>query len=250
MTKSTVFIVTTYIKTDDQRKMLEECLQSIHTHYPNAVIQVLDDDHYKEDIIKVPDYCLSEKTPLKQCGEVNAYVWAAKHKDDFDTFVYIHDSVKLINPLPLDSDISFRSLWYASVNIHLDINDELVDEFMCDFLIDNTNCLNELYMLRIHIGSMSFGAMGIWDRKFCDFLISRTNFLDLVHKLNTRRLRCFFERLIYILDSKYEGYQDPIIFMKKTICGDIYHHQDGFSNKSFDIPNPGNPYVVKVWNGR
>ena len=74
-----VFIVTTYVKTDEQYAMLQECLHSIHTHHPDIVIQVLDDDHSKEGLIKVPDFCRVEKTPLPQCGEVNAYYWSSKH---------------------------------------------------------------------------------------------------------------------------------------------------------------------------
>lgn len=245
-----VFIVTTYIKTNDHYTMLQECLHSIHKHHPYDEIQVLDDDHSKYELVKVPNFCKVEKTPLPQCGEVNPYYWSAKHKDEFAKFVYIHDSVKLIKPLPIESDESFRTLWYASTNIHLDISDELVDDFMCDLIIDKQICLEELYKLRLHIGSMSFGAMGIWDQNFCKFLVERTNFMEHANKLNVRHLRCFFERLIYIFVKKYEGFEDPRVFIQKSICGDIYNHVNGFSNKRFDLENIGNPYVVKIWNGR
>jgi hypothetical protein len=247
---SIIFIVTTYVKTDEQYNMLQECLYSIHLHHPEAVIQVLDDDHSKTELISIPEFCRVEKTPCKQCGEVNAYYWSAKHKDEFEKFIFIHDSVKLINPLPLESDKSFRTLWYASINIHLDITNDIIDEFMYDFMIDNELCLEELYKIRIHFGSMSFGSMAVWDQKFCRFLVERTNFMEHASRLNTRRLRCFFERLVYILVKKYEGFEIPDTFIQRSICGDIYNHVDGFSNKRFDLENPGNPYAVKIWNGR
>ena len=191
-----IFIVTTYIKTDEQYTMLQECLNSIHEHHPDVIIQVLDDDHSKEELVKVPDFCKVEKTPLPQCGEVNAYYWSAKHKDEFAKFVYVHDSVKLIKPLPIESNESFRTLWYAGMGINADTTSDLIDEFMEDFMIDGETCLSELYKLRLHLGSMSFGAMGVWDQSFCRFLVERTNFMQKANKLNVRHLRCFFERLL------------------------------------------------------
>jgi hypothetical protein len=242
-----VFILTSYVINKKQSDLLAESIDSIHAHHPDATIQVLDDDHSKPECVAVPPYCKIEKTKHAKCGEVNAYVWAIEHKAEYDLFIYIHDSCKVRSTIPYDlKGRHFRQFWYTSRCSNNDTTGAEIDSFMNIFTVSRKDCKEELELVRGGKENIIFGAMAAFDGDFLTFLETQTNFLEYAHLLNKRGLRCFFERLLYIIVMKYTGGRE---FIKNAYCGDIFKHTDAFINKSFSI-KPNNPYLVKVWQSR
>jgi hypothetical protein len=104
------------------------------------------------------------------------------------------------------------------------------------------------HRLQLGYGSIVFGGMAIFDRTFLDFLEKQTNFLSIAHLFNTRKLRCFFERLLYIILSDF---YDITSYTSYSICGDILNHDMVFCSSTFlNSSISKNPYVVKIWQGR
>jgi hypothetical protein len=247
MSVKVVFIITCYTSTTEQYDMLLKCIKSVSEYHPDAAIQVLDDNDTFTDCIPVPSFCKVEKTQNPGCGEVNAYTWAIQHQLEYDHFIYIHDSCKLINRIPyrLD-DKHFKQFWNVSINSHLDTNGDVIDSIMRNVHINGRDCLAELDIVRKGNGNLIFGAMAAFDRTFLQFLDTKTNFNEIAPLLKGRPLRCFFERLLYIFVWIFSNDQ---YFYHNTYCGHIHDHTNGFHNKSFDI-YPNNNFIVKVWQGR
>lgn len=242
-----VLILTTYITNQKQSELLAASIDSIRAHHPDAAIQILDDDHSKPECVAVPLYCKIEKTKHSRCGEVNAYIWAIEHKTEYDIFIYIHDSCKIRSPIPyLLKGRHFRQFWYTSRCSNNDTRGEEIDAFMNIFTVYSQDCKEELELVRDGKENIIFGAMAAFDGDFLTFVETQTNFLACAHLLNKRGMRCFFERLLYIIVMKYTGGRE---FVKNAYCGDIFKHTDAFNNRSFAI-KPNNPYLIKVWQSR
>lgn len=242
-----VFILTTYITNQKQSELLAASIDSIHTHHPDASIQILDDDHSKPECVAAPSYCKIEKTKHAKCGEINGYVWAIEHKTEYDIFIYIHDSCKVRSAIPYElKGRHFRQFWYTSRCSNNDTTGAEIDSFMNIFTVSRKDCKDELELVRGGKENIIFGAMAAFDGDFLTFVETQTNFLECAYLLNTRHMRCFFERLLYIIVMKYTGGRE---FIKNAYCGDIFKHTDAFINQNFSI-KPNNPYLVKVWQSR
>jgi hypothetical protein len=243
----TIFILTTYITNQHQSELLAASIDSIRAHHPDASIQVLDDDHSKPECVAVPLYCKIEKTKHSRCGEVNAYIWAIEHKTEYDIFIYIHDSCKIRSPIPyLLKGRHFRQFWFTSRSSNNDTRGEEIDAFMNIFTVYRQDCKEELELVRGGKENIIFGTMAAFDRDFLTFLETQTNFIACAPLLNGRSMRCFFERLLYIIVKKFTGGRE---FVANAYCGDIFKHTDAFNNSSFAI-KPNNPYLIKVWQSR
>lgn len=242
-----VFIVTTYITNQIQSKLLLDCVNSIKTNNPDAAVQVLDDDHSKLDHPLVPDFCKIEKTKHARCGEINAYLWAIDHKLEYDIFIYIHDSCRVQSPIPyVLKGRHFRQFWFTSRCSNNDTTGSKIDSFMEQFTVSGKNCKQELELVRGGKENIIFGGMAAFDSNFLTFLETQTNFKSLAHLLQGRSMRCFFERLLYIIVINYtEGRE----FIKNAYCGDIFKHTAAFRNTDNTI-KPNNPYLTKVWQSR
>jgi hypothetical protein len=242
-----VFIVTTHVTNKKQLDLLFECLFSIYDKHPDAAIQVLDDTHARSECLHVPEYCKIEKTRHPACGEVNAYIWAMEHRSEYDVFIYIHDSCKVLSKIPYTLyGCNYNQFWYAGANSHLDTTGSNIDNFMNTFTVFGKDCKHDLELVCAGRGNLIFGTMAVFDSVFLNFLETNTNFKDVAHLLEGRPLRCFFERLMYIIVSKFTGKSD---FFYNAFCGDIFNHTRGFSNDTFET-YPNNPYLVKVWQYR
>jgi hypothetical protein len=89
--------------------------------------------------------------------------------------------------------------------------------------------------------------MAIFNSEFLYFLKNNTNFMELAHMFNTRHMRSFFERVLYI--TVYEFYNNDI--KKYSICGNIFNHKRVFKTAcSLDTLSAGNPFALKIWQGR
>lgn len=248
MSTRTAVILTTYVKTSFQREMLNRCITSVVKHINPNLIIVLDDDHSTPATPDVPDGVHIMKTLYPQCGEVNAYAWACAHTDEFDRFVFLHDSTIVLGPIPLDVPDHFRPLWYTSKYISDNVKGGGVEEIIHEFKVKGELCLDLYQQLVNNRGSIVFGGMAIFDAHFAKFLAEETNFLVLAHKFNTRHLRCFFERVMYII---YCRFCNGSIFNRSALCGDIFHHKYAFQRNRGVVPEfANNPYVLKVWQGR
>jgi len=241
-----VFIVTCYSITEFQKKLLLNCTESIHRFYPDESIQVLDDNHTAE-FPQVPTYCKIEKTKYSRCGEVNAYVWACNNINKYNRYVFIHDSTQLLNKLPTELAYHYRTFWYSSRCIDHDTKSAAVDVFIKKFTIKGKDVVKVLTDVRKRCGNLSFGAMAIWDNEYNNYLIKNTNFLEVASLLNTRPLRSFFERLVYII---YFYFQNSNNFIRNTISGDIISHRNVFKNTDMNPSSANNPYLLKIWQGR
>lgn len=247
MSPRVVFIVTCYTTTITHHKLLLTCIQSISDYHPDAAIQVLDDNHALAECVPVPSFCRVEKTIHQGCGEVNAYLWAISHQSEYDHFIYIHDSCKLINRIAYRLDNRhFKPFWYASINSHFDTIGSTIDSIMECVRVHDKPCLDKLDTVRKGNGNIVFGAMAAFDIQFIKFLDQDTNFKEIAGKLKGRALRCFFERLLYILVWLF---LDDDKFYQNSYCGDIYNHPNVFQNTVSDI-DPNNKYIIKIWQGR
>jgi hypothetical protein len=242
-----VFIVTCYLITDFQKKLLLNCVDSIHRFYPDETIQVLDDNHSISEFPQLPEYCKVEKTIHSRCGEVNAYVWACKNINNYNRYVFIHDSTQLLSKLPTELPYHYRAFWYSSECIDHNTRGKDIDAFIKKFKIKGKDVMSVLQVIRARRGNIAFGGMAIWDNEYNKYIIEQTNFLSVAHLLNKRPLRSFFERLVYII---YYYFQNPNNFRNDTINGNIMGHKNTFNNKDFNPLCAGNPYLLKIWQGR
>jgi hypothetical protein len=242
-----VFIITCYSITDFQKKLLLNCVESIHRFYPDETIQVLDDNHAVSEFPKVPEYCKVEKTIHPRGGEVNAYVWACRNVNKYNRYIFIHDSTQLLSKLPTELQYHYRAFWYSSRCIDHNTTGPEIDAFIKKFTIKEKDALKVLNDIRKKGGNLAFGGMAMWDNEYNNYLIQETNFLDVVHLLNTRPMRSFFERLLYII---YFYFQNSNNFTKNTIIGDIISHKNVFVNTEINPSCAKNPYLLKVWQGR
>lgn len=248
ITKS-IFIVTTYLNKPHSETLLKMCVNRIQLFHPECDIVILNDSHHVTINTIFSKSVKIELTKYHRSGELNAYVWACEHKDEYKSFFFIHDSVLIINRFLVDLEgINYRGLWYASKCINDDTFGSEIDDIISKFKINNQSIQVKINTLRQGRGSIVFGSMGAFNSKFLDFLKKNTNFLDIVHLFNTRKLRSFFERLIYIILSEL---YDVKYFDSYSLCGDIFNHEEAFmSSCILGINFSNNLYALKVWQGR
>lgn len=248
MNKS-VFIITTFISQPHHEATLKLCVKRIELFHPDSDIIILNDSHSVSISIEQSDTLKILNTTHPRCGEVNAYVWACENKHLYQKFYYIHDSAFLIGRINLSLEsIHYRPLWYCSSCIHEDTNSHEINNIIYKFTINNKDIHHRAHRLQLGYGSIVFGGMAMFDRTFLSFLENKTTLTSVAHLFNTRKLRCFFERLLYIILTDF---YDISNFSSYSVCGDILNHEHVFCSSSFLNSNISkNPYVVKIWQGR
>ena len=248
ITKS-IFIVTTYLNKPHSETLLKMCVNRIQLFHPECDIIILNDSHHVTINTIFSKSVKIELTKYPRAGELNAYVWACEHKDKYKEYFFIHDSVLLINRFLIDLEgINFRGIWYASKCINDDTFSSEIDTIITKFKINNVHVTNKINTIRQGHGSIVFGSMGVFNSVFLNFLIENTNFLEIVYLFNTRKLRSFFERLIYIILSEF---YDVRYFDSYSLCGDIFNHEQAFSTSCMLYNNfSNNLYALKIWQGR
>lgn len=235
----TLFIITTYCKEDYHEYLLKNCIKRIQIFHPDSDILVLNDS---DNSISIPHI----KTPYARCGEINAYVWALQNIYSYKNFIFIHDSVFLINRIPIPPK-PFSPFWYSSEDMKDNTCGDEIELFLSKYLVNNKNIQGQINKLRNNEGSIIFGSMAIFNSEFLYFLKNNTNFMELAHMFNTRHMRSFFERVLYI--TVYEFYNNDI--KKYSICGNIFNHKRVFKTAcSLDTLSAGNPFALKIWQGR
>jgi hypothetical protein len=241
-----VFIITTCIKSHDKLNMLNNCVKGIRSFHPDTDIVILKDNCdnavWSEDELKG---CKIENVLYELSGEINAYVWSIQHKDEYERFIYIHDSTYVFNTIPLEmpEGCIFRPIWHAEGYINGFRSSERTNRIIKEY---NQNIHKQFQMVIHNEGELSFGAMGIWTTDFAQKL-SETNFLDIAGYLKTREDRCFTERFIYCVAYNW---QPCDTWRKISLCGDIFKHGHPFANGSADPSVSHNNYIVKLWCGR
>lgn len=246
---NSVFIVTTYISQPHHETTLKLCIKRIQLFHPDSDIVILNDSYTKHISINQSDSLKIYNTKYHKCGEINAYTWACENKDLYEIFYYIHDSAFLINRISLDINlINYRPLWYSSANIHEDTVSPEINTIIHKFTINKKEIHHHAHRMQLGYGSIVFGGMAMFNKVFLDFLVENTNLLSIAHLFSSRKLRCFFERLLYIILSEF---YDITNYNAYSICGDIRKHDDVFSSSVFlNSSISKNPYVVKIWQGR
>jgi hypothetical protein len=250
--ESLAVIVVTCIRNEFQKDMLIRSIDSIQKAYPNADT-VLIDDSGKGYSLDISNLSVSVYTEAKapKCGEINAYIWACENHDKYSHFLFVHDSTVCISPISLSLCAHpLTPLWFASKQAVLadncfgKENDAILDMFEID---SKEHFLKTMEIVRARKGEVIFGGMALFTPEFCEFLKDKTNFLSIAHMFNTRHLRSFFERFLYCVANEMKPYEK---FREIAICKDIFRHSVAFFNKSYDIKLAGNPYVLKLWQGR
>jgi len=255
----TVIITCSYSTTAFQDDLLIRNVLSVQKHHPEAQMVILNDNHEKNlyNLLKTNpgiefETIIIEPTQHKSAGECNAYVWSCKHVDEYDRFIFIHDSVILHGKIPVDlKDVHFRPLWYATpYHASTGLINSDAETAIIELIIDN-DVGTKLYDIIIRQDAyVIFGCMGVWDKEFVNFIRTRTNFLAIVYKFNTRRLRCLMERIVHIFFKYCHPSEKMKNFPSLAICGEIFKHNASFSNTSFDSKLANNPYALKIWQGR
>lgn len=245
------FIVTTKITNSTNRNILLECIRHIRIIYPEHTIYLINDN--SDSKLFPLDELIDHNIELidsivKNGGEINPYLFILDSRCKYDKLVYIHDSViikKNIDTIVKSSN-DFLPIWYSTKYIWDDI-----------FIPQNMNILNHMlfhgnklidllmsFKKSKHNFLVTFGAMGIFNKRFVEFIRNNTNFFSIVDRFKTRNNRCLFERIlscVYIMLYKQ--------IYNKSICGDINIHPLAFRNTAIYIDNYDN-YFVKVWQGR
>jgi hypothetical protein len=256
-----IFIVTSHIHSEHQAYLLLECILSIQQHHPESDIVILHDSTNKSI---VPTYVVENfavgtekksqywqedvEEKYQRCGEVNAYVWACKHYEEYDRFIFVHDSTKLLTTLPLElpESMLFRAMWYSKNSISADTEGEAVVNIIKSFSLNIHTPWSEIRQGGGN-GNVTFGAMGIFKSEFAKKLATETNFLEIANLFNVRTLRCFFERFIWCIVATW---QDRSNYRNETLCGCICNHGEPFKNTHPHAHMARNPYIVKSWVGR
>jgi hypothetical protein len=248
------FIVTTKVTNTTHKYILIECIRHIRIIYPEHVIYVINDNSNKDvfPLDELVDYNIELVDSLvTNGGEINPYLFILDDRCKNERLIYIHDSVFIKKPIEnhiLDKN-NFIPIWYSSKYIWYDIfipqNMDILNS-MIFYGMREIKLIDLLYSLKKSKNKflVTFGAMGLFNKKFVEFIRDNTNFFSIVDKFKNRNNRCLFERIlscIYILMYK-EIYN-------KSICGDINYHPLSFKNTDIYINNYNN-YFIKVWQGR
>jgi hypothetical protein len=244
-----VIIITSKVTNSGQANLLLQSVESAKQQHPDFSIVILNDNSnvnfWPGNILDVTVELIEK--PYIGCGEINAYVWSSKHASEYDIFIFIHDSVCIKQSLPLTfpDNINFMPLWNTNGKCVKDSTNptKVLDEFMEKF---KPNMNDEMTLIRSGKGDVIFGCMGLWNTKFAEFLAS-SNLAEVAPILNTRPLRCFFERFSYCIVKSQQSVENLASY---SIAKNIFSHHQSFKNTSFNISNSGNPYLVKVWQGR
>jgi len=246
---TSVFIITVYLSQPHHETTLNMCVKRIQLFHPDSDIVILNDSHSVHIDIKETETLKILDTKYKRCGEVNAYIWACENKNSYEKFFYIHDSTFLISRITLGLEsIHYRPLWYSSSHIHEDTTSSEISNIIHNFRINNKDIHLRAHRMQLGYGSIVFGGMAVFDRTFLDFLIEKTNILMIAPLFTTRKVRCFFERLLYIILSEF---YDISNYTTYSVCGDIINHEQVFCSNTFlNSTISRNPYVVKIWQGR
>lgn len=249
------FIVTSKIINNNHINLLIECIRHIRILYPEHTIYLINDNSpinlfpfeelvdYNVDIIDAL---------VKNGGEINPYLFILDPRCNYDKLLYIHDSVIIKKHLDndlLQNNTNFIPIWYSNKYIWNDIFIPQNMDILNHMIFYNNNEIKLINLLQSFNKYNSdflvtFGAMGIFNKKFVEFIRDNTNFFSILDKFKNRHNRCLFERIlscIYIMMYKK--------IYNKSICGNINYHPLSFKNSDIYIDNYNN-YFIKVWQGR
>ena len=248
------FIVTTKITNSTNRNLLLESIRHIRIIYPEHIIYLINDN---SDAVLFPldeliDYNIELiDSIVKNGGEINPYLFILDHRCKHHRLLYIHDSVVIKKNIDtiIKEKRDFIPIWYSTKytwdNIFISQNMDILNNMifygkkeikLIDLLVSFKKSKNNFLV--------TFGAMGIFNKRFVEFIRDSTNFFSIVDNFKTRDTRCLFERIlscVYILLHNQ--------MYNKSICGDINHHPLSFKNTDIYINNYDN-FFVKVWQGR
>lgn len=251
--KKSVFIIPSRVQIPYQSFLLKECIKGIQEHHPDSDIVLINDCTNISILPEMKDVIMEYIEPgYENCGEVYAYVWACKHYEEYETFVMMHDSTKVLSRLPLEmiKGRIYRQLWHSGCCIDTDTRGEEMYAIMRKFSLDVSEPYNHIQNGGYHggaRGNMIFGAMGIFTKEFARRLATETNFIEVGKMFNKRQLRCFFERLLYCIVYKFQNIDN---FRNESVCGCIFNHGNPFKNITPEGHAARNPYVVKCWQSR
>lgn len=252
MAPSLAVLITTCVRNLTHQLILTKCAESVRQHYPTADCIILNDSP-PTTTITVPEGCNVYPAPHPNCGEVNAYVWACQHKDDYELFLFIHDSTFVLSPIDVTTlaPNHFRPLWWLNLNrghIGGGCQGKEVHAIIDSFTVERKDEFLDLFTLAKQSKTeLVFGGMALFSRAFCEDLVGRTNFLEVAPMFPSRPLRCFFERFIYLVAHHLNPIKE---FGRLAYCGCIHRHGNPFRNTEYIPARAANPYVLKIWQGR
>ncbi len=235
-----VILIPSCVQTEFQAELLKKCLLQVRKVYNDNQTDIVVFKDNSNEYFPVLKDCIVIDAYVKKGGEINPYIFASKNSDDYDIFIFIHDSVLLERELPEDfmQEEVFRSLWYSDKYIEHGTNIEYHEN------------IKKIYtVMECKIHEVCFGAMGIWTKEFAKFLANHTTFQSISSVFTDRKMRTFFERFLVCLVSQK---QTIVTWRKRAICGNIFNHKNAFYNTdtNFREEIAGNPFALKLWQKR
>ena len=252
----TAVIITTYISNTFQEQMFLANVQSVLDHHSEDSVFILNDNHafdvdalLRRNLMLLSNITV-QTTAIQGLGEAHAWLFSMQHCDEYDEFVYIHDSVivKKKTP-PLQRPV--QPLWYAPpASAYLEMHLPEVKAWVSQIRIGDWTGADMHHVILSNSVHVLFGSMARWSAEFARFLKTETNLSTALLKCNTRLLRCALERILMIAIHAGAGISHAEV---PSICsaGDIFGHTHHFQNRDFkNLAKSNNEYALKVWQGR
>ena len=227
------FIILRHVNNELTNNYWIRCYDSIRRFYPNNEIVIVDDNsNYKFITNKELTNTTIIQSEYPKCGELLPYYYYLKN-DWFDTAVIIHDSV-FINKL-LDLNVEkYKIIWSFEHDWDMDrATIEHLKVFKNKEIIDFYN--------KKQLWKGCFGAMSIITHNYLAFINSKYDLSKLLPRINTRRNRMMFERIIACLLQKHSDFS--------VLLGDI-HKYCKWGVKYKDMDKLKDKPMIKVWSGR
>lgn len=206
------FIVTSHVNSEQTNWYWIECYKCIRNFYDNEIVIIQDNCNF--DYFKIPEdldlknvrFIISEY-PAR--GELLPYYYLYKEQM-FPVAVIIHDSLFIQQKIEFGNIETVKFFWHIESYKKENINKEreIMSIFEKDDLLNYYNSDN---------WKGCFGIQSIINLKFLNTIQEKYNFFKLLDVINTRILRCCFERVFGVICC----YEDKNLTNNSSIYGYI-----------------------------
>ena len=192
------FIITRHVNNEFANKIWVACISQIRKTYPNTLIVIIDDNSNYE-FIKIPndrflDNCVVIDSEYKGAGELLPYYYYSKN-NWFDKAIFIHDSVFINGPIPIDNIKNVKFIWTFEPNETYEER-PYIEEFLR--YLNYGDELLELF--NNHDGWKGcYGVMSVITHSYLVHLSEKYNLPILVNHVNKRIHRMSMERIFAII---------------------------------------------------
>ena len=217
------FIITRHVNSEETNNVWKVCLKEIRKNYPTEKVVIIDDNS-NYDFVTESDVNLNNceviNSEFKKRGELLAYYYYYKHQW-FEKAVYIHDSVFLHKPLPIQQVKNVKFLWYFNPGEY--DNTETIKRILDQFGNDEVKkCFEE----KRYKGC--WGVMSVIEHRFLKYIFEKYNMFTLLDFVQNRDDRIAIERIFGIICVL----EEPSLMDHPSILG--HFGQNKNNRNSFD----------------